>query len=92
MNAREVLNHKDPPNGTRDQIINAVIVAGFNFFSTLASLSVTQVVSNPLQALVASGISAGLGFFGSLMVQRGITRYRINKNNAGWNTRRNRVK
>jgi len=79
MNAREVLNHKNPPNGWKDQIINATIVAGFNFFSTLASLSVTQVVQNPATALIASGISAGLGFFGSLMIQRGITKYKVNK-------------
>ena len=81
MNAEEVLNHKNPPNGWKDQLINAGIVAGFNFFSTLASLSVTQVVSNPATALIASGISAGLGFFGSLMIQRGIARYRVNKTN-----------
>ena len=79
MNAKEVLNHKDPPNGWKDQLINATIVAGFNFFSTLASISVTKVITNPVMALVASGISAGLGFFGSLMIQRGITKYKVNK-------------
>jgi len=83
MNAEKVLNHVDPPNGLKDQIVNAVIIAGFNFFSTLASLSVTQIVTNPTTALVASGISAGLGFFGSLMVQRGITSYRAEKEKTG---------
>jgi len=79
MNVEEVLNHVDPPNRWKDQIVNAVIIAGFNFFSTLASLSVTQIVTNPKTALIASGVSAGLGFFGSLMVQRGIANYRVGK-------------
>ena len=79
MNVEKVLNHVDPPNGWKDQILNAVIIAGFNFFSTLASLSVTQVTTNPATALIASGISAGVGFFSSLMVQRGITIYRVEK-------------
>ena len=83
MEAGKVINHKDPPDGWKDQLINAGIIAGFNFFSTLASLSVTQVITNPATALIASGISAGLGFFGSLMLQRGISQYKINKNNKG---------
>jgi len=79
MNVEKVLNHVDPPNGWKDQILNAVIIAGFNFFSTLASLSVAQIVTDPKTALIASSVSAGLGFFGSLMVQRGITSYRAEK-------------
>ena len=82
MEAEKVINHKDPPNGIKDQIVNAVIIAGFNFFSTLASISVTQVVQNPATALIASGISAGLAFFGSLMLQRGIARYNVKKNSG----------
>jgi len=83
MKVEEVLNHVDPPNGLKEQIVNAVIVAGFNFFSTLASLSVTQIITNPVTALIASATSAGLGFFGSLMVQRGIASYRAGKEETG---------
>lgn len=71
----KVMNHIDPPDGIKDQLINASIIAGFNFFSTLASIGITSITSNPLQAIIAGTISAGIGFFGSLMVQRGITKY-----------------
>jgi len=56
----------------REALINAGIVAGFNFFTTLAGISVTQIIQDPVKALVASVISAGLGFFARLMVERGI--------------------
>jgi len=73
----KVMNHIDPPNGFKDQLINASIIAGFNFFSALASMGVTQLTTDPLQALLAGIISAGIGFFGSLMVQRGISKYNV---------------
>ena len=77
------MNYIDPPDGIKDQLINAFIIAGFNFFSTLASMGVTQLTTDPLQALLAGVISAGIGFFGSLMVQRGIAKYNVvyGKNN-----------
>jgi len=79
----KVMNHIDPPDGIKDQLINASIIAGFNFFSTLASMGVTQLATDPLQTLLAGTISAGIGFFGSLMVQRGIAKYNVihKKNN-----------
>jgi len=73
----KIINHIDPPDGIKDQLINASIIAGFNFFSTLASMGMTNITSNPLQALLAGVISAGIGFFGSLMVQRGISKYNV---------------
>ena len=72
MENDKVLNHTDPPDGLKDQLINAGIVAGFNFFSTLAGLSITGITENPVTALAAAAISAGLGFFASLMTQRGL--------------------
>lgn len=72
MQKGKFLNHTDPPDGLKDQLINAGIVAGFNFFSTLAGLSIIGVTENPVSALAAAGISAGLGFFASLMTQRGL--------------------
>jgi len=71
------MNFVDPPNGIKEQLINATIIAGFNFFSTLASMGVTQLTTDPLQAILAGIISAGIGFFGSLMVQRGISEYNV---------------
>lgn len=72
MNREDVLNLKDPPNGLKDQATNAAIIAGFNFFTTLAGLQVTGIVQDPAAALTAAGISAGLGFFISLLTQRGL--------------------
>ena len=72
MNREDVLNLKDCPNGLRDQAINAGIIAGFNFFSTLAALQVTGITQDPLTALTTAGVSAGLGFFASLLTQRGL--------------------
>jgi len=72
MNRNKILNHKDPPDGVKDQIVNALILAGVNFFGTLAGLGTTQIVKDPLLALIASGVSAGFSFFSSLAVQRGL--------------------
>jgi len=77
MKRNEILNHKNPPNGLKDQLINALITAGLNFFTTLSALQITNVLNDPLMALASSGISAGLGFFTSLAVQRGL----MKKNN-----------
>ncbi|NPA98370.1 MAG: hypothetical protein GXO43_03230 [Crenarchaeota archaeon] len=51
---------------------DAFIVAGMQFFYTLAGLSVAQIVASPIKALIAAGISAGLGFFTTLAIKRGI--------------------
>jgi hypothetical protein len=68
----KILNFKDPPDGWKDQIANALITAGFNFFSTLAGLGATNLTQDPLTALATAGVSAGVGFFASLMLQRGL--------------------
>lgn len=72
MDRNHVLNLKDPPNGFRDQVINAGIIAGFNFFSTLAGLGATQAVKDPTTCFLAAAISAGVSFFASLVTQRGL--------------------
>ena len=72
MDKKKIMNHVDPPNGWKEQIVNALIIAGVNFFGTLAGLGATQVVSDPYLCLIASGISAGFSFFSSLAVQRGL--------------------
>ena len=74
MNRDKVLNIIDPPDGLKDQIINACIYAGMSFFTSLAGMSVTHIVEDPVSALIASVISAGLAFFTSLAVQRGLVK------------------
>jgi len=72
MRKDKVLNYNDPPTTTADMVVNALIQAGFNFFTTLAGIGATGAISDPKLALIACGISAGMGFFGSLMLQRGV--------------------
>jgi len=68
----KVLNIRDPPAGWRDQLINAAIMAGIDFFSTLASISAAGIITDPARSLLAAGIAAGLGFFLALAIQRGL--------------------
>jgi len=72
MKDTQILDLKDPPNGLKDQVINAGIIAGFNFFTTLAALGATGLLGDPKTGLIAAAISAGLGFFASLFTQRGL--------------------
>jgi len=72
MKRNDVLNMKDPPNGARNQIVNAAIVAGLNFFGTLAGLGATGLLIDPITGLTAAAISAGVGFFTTLAAQRGL--------------------
>jgi len=72
MEKNKLLNLKDPPDSWKDQITNALIIAGFNFFTTLAGLQITALTADPASALTAAGVSAGLGFFASLITQRGL--------------------
>jgi len=72
MNRNKVLKLKDPPNGIVDQVINAGIMAGLGFFTTLAALSIAQIKVDPWACLAVAGISAGLQFFVSLATQRGL--------------------
>jgi len=80
MRIRNALSfiHTDPDSENRrsmkDALINAAIVAGFNFFCTLSGMTVAQIVRDPAQALVAAGVAAGLGFFARLMIERGLKR------------------
>jgi hypothetical protein len=72
MKREQVLRLLDCPNSLKDQAINAGIIAGFNFFSTLAGVGVTGLTQDPVVALTAAAVSAGLGFFASLITQRGL--------------------
>jgi len=72
MKRNQVLKLRDPPNEFVDQAINAGIMAGLGFFTTLAALSIVQIKADPWTSLAAAGISAGLQFFISLAAQRGL--------------------
>jgi len=72
MNRAKVLKIVDPPNGWKDQLANAGIIAGVNFFTTLGGLGATGLLGDPLKGLIAAGISAGVGFFVTLAAQRGL--------------------
>lgn len=72
MEKSKVLNMVDPPDGLKDKLVNAVIIAGFTFFSTLAGQTGTGDISNMPRALITAGIAAGVSFFASLMTQLGL--------------------
>ena len=55
-----------------DMLINAAVMSGLGFFSTVAGLMATGLVTEPGVACFAAGISAGTQFFMSLAVQRGL--------------------
>lgn len=67
-------NLKNPPNGTADQLINAAIMAGVNFFTTIGSLGATGMFVDPVKGLVAGLIAAGSSFFVTLAIQRGLVK------------------
>jgi len=72
MDRNDVLNMKDPPNGWKDMVINATITAGLGAFTTLAALNAAGIRSDPTTAALAACIAAGLNFFTSLAIQRGL--------------------
>jgi len=69
---QRLLNFIDPPGSALTQVANAGIIAGYTFFSTLAGLGATGLLTDVTTSLVAAGIAAGLSFFGSLITQRAL--------------------
>jgi len=61
---------RDPPNNLRDQVINAGIMAGLGFFTTLAGVGAAGLLADWRTGLLAAGIAAGLEFFIALAAQR----------------------
>jgi len=61
-----------PNNGRMDILENACIVAGYSFFTTLAGVRIAIVMTDWPATLLAAGIAAGLGFFGYLMMAKGL--------------------
>ena len=70
----KILNLTDPPNGLKEQIGNAGIMAGLTFFTTVgADLGTGGDYTKPLTWIKAA-IAAGATFFGSLVIQRGLVK------------------
>jgi len=59
-----------PQKTLKEALINAIIVAGVSFFSTLAGLGASGLLTDPTKALVSAGVSAGLAFFTLLAIER----------------------
>jgi len=70
MKRHNILNMKDPPNGFKDQVINAAIIGGYAGFSTLVGLGATGLLQDPQTGIIAALISGGFAFFSSLVTQR----------------------
>jgi len=65
-----LFNGSKNENGSRDYktaLIDALITAGFTFFSVLVGLGATGLLQDLVTGLVAAGIATGLAFFASLM-------------------------
>ena len=62
----------DASTDWREMVIDAFIIAGLNFFTTLSGISIADISTSPGEAFLASAISAGLGFFTTLAVKRGL--------------------
>lgn len=53
---------------------NALIMAGYGFFSTLAGINIAQLHVDLAGSVLASGIAAGLSFFAYLASVKGLKR------------------
>jgi len=70
MKDAKLVSTKKNPNS--DLIVNALIVAGQNFFTTLAGMGAAGLLADAKAGMLGAGISAGLAFFSSLAIQRGL--------------------
>ena len=65
-----LFNGSKNQNGSRDYktaLIDASVVAGFTFFSSLGGLGAVGLLANLEVGLCAAFISTGISFFGSLI-------------------------
>lgn len=74
MKREEIVNLKDPPNSALDQLINAAIMAGLGFFTTLAGIGAAGLLSDWKTGLLAASIATGLEFFVALTIQKGLVK------------------
>ncbi|MEM2386141.1 MAG: hypothetical protein QXO67_04075 [Candidatus Bathyarchaeia archaeon] len=74
MLRNKVLNVIDPPQELRDQIINAVVMAGLGFFGALLGLTGSGLTTDLKAAMLTAAINAGFQFFMTLAIQRGLVK------------------
>jgi len=65
---------QNPDNELREALINACILAGLSFFTTLAGITAAGIKSDPITSIIAAGIAAGCTFFSRLAAELGITK------------------
>jgi len=65
---------QDPDNELREAFINACILAGLSFFTTLAGITAAGIRANPFTSILAAIIAAGCTFFSRLAAELGITK------------------
>jgi len=65
---------EDPDNELREALINACILAGLSFFTTLAGITAAGIKANPITSILAAIIAAGCTFFSRLAAELGITK------------------
>lgn len=59
-------------NSCKEEITNALIMAGLTFFQTLIGVSVAQLLDEPGKCLIASVVAACFAFFSILAILRGL--------------------
>jgi len=62
----------NPENRLKEGLVNASILAGLSFFSTLVGISAAGIVAEPYLSLIAACISAGFTFFSRLAMELGL--------------------
>jgi len=65
-------NNEDGSFNWADAIIDATIVAGLSFFTTLGGLGATGLLTDPTKGLLAAFIGAATNFFSFLAMKRGL--------------------
>jgi len=55
-----------------ESLINAAILAGLAFFSTLGGNAAVGLLAEPKAGLLAAAIAAGIAFFARLAIERGL--------------------
>lgn len=56
----------------KEALADAGIVAGVYFFTALVGMKIVNIIQDPVTAVVTAGIQAGLGFFMTLAIKRGL--------------------
>jgi len=56
----------------QEALVNAAILAGLGFFTTLGGMGAVGLLADPKLALCAAAIAGGLQFFARLAIERGL--------------------